>query len=157
MFDYNDQLFHVGVRVRDLDAAMPGLGTALGVTWAPVVERDQRVWLPGRGTIMTRLRFTYSCEGPQHVELLQGEEGSPWLADTDERGVHHLGIWSDDVAADTERFVAAGWTLEASGEAPEDGYGIFSYVRSPLGVLVEPVSSVRKDLFERWWGGQPMG
>lgn len=157
MFDYNDRLFHVGIRVPDLDAAMAQLGPALGVTWASAVERRQKAWLPDRGVVTSTLRFTYSCEGPQHVELLQGEAGTPWLAEPGERGIHHLGVWSEDVAGDTERFVAAGWTLEASNVAPEEGYGIFSYVRSPLGLLVEPVSSTRRDLFERWWSGQPLG
>lgn len=40
-FDYQRALYHVGVRVPDLEAAMAELGSGLGVTWAQVVERDR--------------------------------------------------------------------------------------------------------------------
>lgn len=151
MFDYQ-ALFHVGIRVRDLEAAMAELSAGLGITWARVMEREQRLWTPAGGATTTALRFTYSCEGPQHVELLQGEPGTVWDG-SDLPGVHHLGIWVDDVAAETERFVEVGWTLEAAQVPPEAGYGAMTYVRSPQGVLVEPVSTKVKPMFERWWAG----
>ena len=71
-------------------------------------------------------------------------------------GAHHFGYWSDDVGADTERLLAEGWTLEMAAGAPEDGYGRFSYVRSPSGYLLEPVSLAVKPRFERWWAGGPL-
>jgi hypothetical protein len=117
-FDYQQALFHVGVRVPDLEAGMAALTAGLGLTWAQVVERDQALWTPERGQHTVRLRFTYSCEGPQHVELLQGEAGSMWDA-ADAPGVHHQGVWVDDVGAEVERFVATGWTLEAAGRSPD--------------------------------------
>ena len=48
-FDYQRALYHVGVRVPDLEAAMAGLRPALGITWAQVIERDQPVWTPDDG------------------------------------------------------------------------------------------------------------
>ena len=152
--DYQRALYHVGVRVPDLGAAMAGLGAGLGITWAEVVERDQPVWTPGEGAYTIPLRFTYSREGPQHVELLQGAPGSLWDGD-DRPGVHHVGAWVDDVAAETGRLVAAGWTLEMAGRAPEEGYGPMTYVRSPGGFLLEPVSVAVRSRFERWWAGGP--
>ena len=151
MFDYQD-LYHVGVRVRDLDAAMDELGKGLGLTWATVAHVDQRVWLPDRGATTIELDFTYSCEGPQHVELLKGEPGSIWDG-TDWPGVHHMGAWVDDVAATTEQLVALGWTLEIAQVRPDDGYGAFSYVRAPTGFLLEPVAVAMRPAFERWWAG----
>ena len=154
-FRYSD-LFHVGVRVRDLDTAMEDLGTGLGLTWSAVVDREQRHWTPAVGPTSTRLRFTYSREGPQHVELLEGGTGSIWNAD-DQPGVHHAGVWVDDVAAVTIALVGQGWSLEAAQRPPGDGYGSFAYVRSPSGFLLEPVSSARREMFERWWAGGPLG
>ncbi len=49
--------------------------------------------------------------------------------------------------------IADGWTLEIAAAAPSDGYGRFSYVRSPSGYLVEPISITSKPRFERWWAG----
>jgi catechol 2,3-dioxygenase-like lactoylglutathione lyase family enzyme len=154
MFDYNGVLFHVGVRVPDLETAMKELSAGLGITWAGVIEREQQIWTPEDGASTTPLRFTYSCEGPQHVELLQGAPGSLWNGD-DRPGLHHHGIWVDDVAAETERLVALGWTLEMAQKSPEDGYGVMTYVRSPNGFLLEPVTSAVLPRFERWWAGGP--
>jgi catechol 2,3-dioxygenase-like lactoylglutathione lyase family enzyme len=151
-FDYQQALFHVGVRVPDLEAAMAALGDSLSLTWAQVVERDQALWTPEQGQHTVPLRFTYSCEGPQHVELLQGATGSMWDG-ADAPGVHHQGVWVDDVAAEVERLVAAGWTLEAAQQSPEGGYGVMAYVRSPGGLLLEPVAAKVRPRFDRWWSG----
>jgi catechol 2,3-dioxygenase-like lactoylglutathione lyase family enzyme len=153
-FDYQGALYHVGVRVPDLEAAMAELGPALGITWAQVVERDQPVWTPDDGAYTIPLRFTYSCEGPQHVELLQGAPGSLWDG-ADMPGVHHMGLWVDDVGAETERLIRAGWTLEMAQRAPDQGYGAMTYVRSPAGFLLEPVSVAVRPRFELWWAGEP--
>lgn len=147
-----EELFHVGIRVPDLDAAMRDMGGAASVTWSAVQQRQQQIWLPGSGVSEVALRFTYSSAGPVHLELLQGEPGSIWDAD-DGPGPHHLGFWVDDVASTTEELLGQGWTLELAGRAPDDGYGAFTYVRSPTGTIVEPVSAALRPAFERWWAG----
>ena len=77
MIDYS-KAYHHGVRVPDLDAAMAEIGSALGVSWCAPQDRDQNVWLPETGQTSIPLRFTYSSQGPQHIELLQGGRGSIW-------------------------------------------------------------------------------
>ena len=73
MVNYVGTLYHVGVRVVSISRPpWPNWSAALGITWASVVEREQPAWTPADGAFTTPLRFTYSCEGPQHVELLQG-------------------------------------------------------------------------------------
>lgn len=157
MFDYQS-VFHVGVRVLDFDRALESIGRGMGLTWARPVERDQPWWSPEGGSAVARLRFTYSTAGPQHVELLHGSPGSVWDAtDADGPGIHHTGIWVDDVAATTEWLLAAGWTLVAANTAPDEGYGTFSYVRSPEGLLVEPVSAAVRDAMERWFASDSSG
>lgn len=112
------------------------------------------VWIPGRGEATMQLALVYSCEGPMHLELVQGEPGSPWHAgDGEGFGVHHLGYWVDDVTGETERLLAQGWTLELAAAPPEHGYGRFTYLRSPAGVLVEPLNRTSKARFEAWWAG----
>ncbi|MEZ5375986.1 MAG: VOC family protein [Acidimicrobiales bacterium] len=154
MFDLQ-QIYHSGLRVADVDRAMAELGPALGVTWARVQYSDNRtVWTPERGLEQVELTFVYSCEGPQHVELLQG--GSVWDAG-DAPGLHHLGVWSDDVGADVERFLAAGWTVAAAATAPEDGFGSFAYVAPPSGLIIELVASAAKPRFDTWFAGGSLG
>jgi catechol 2,3-dioxygenase-like lactoylglutathione lyase family enzyme len=151
------RVFHHGVRVPDIDAAMAELGRTLGLRWATVQHNaDRAVWTPDRGLEHVELTFVYSCDGPHRIELLQGQAGSVWDA-PDDPGLHHAGVWSDDVAADTEALVAAGWTVTAAAAAPDDGYGSFSYVRPPSGLVVELVTTAAADRFERWWAGEPLG
>ena len=152
MIDYQ-RLFHTGIRVPDLDAAMEEMGETLGVTWASVQDKPgQQVWTPEDGRQRTHLRFTYSCEGPQHLELLEGEPGSVWDG-RDDPGVHHVGVWVDDVAAETQRCLDLGWTLAAAQASPDDGFGAFTYVVPPSGPIVELVWSAIKPRFESWWAG----
>ena len=155
MVDYQ-RLFHTGVRVPDLEKAMDELGRGLGVTWAQVQEREQPVWTPAAGLTTVALRFVYSCEGPQHIELLEGAPGSMWHAG-DAPGVHHVGVWADDVAAETEALVGAGYTLAAAGAPPESGYGAFTYLQPPGGMIIELVLGAIEPMFERWWAGGSLG
>ena len=110
------------------------------------------IWLPDRGEVTMQLAITYSCEGPVHIELMQGEADSPWDA-ADGAGLHHFGYWADDVPAETERLLAQGWRLEMAAASPEQGYGRFTYMRSPSGILVEPLNRSSKPRFEAWWAG----
>lgn len=151
MFEFGE-LFHVGMRVPDIDRAMADLAAGTGTSWAAPQHRQQPVWLPEAGATELELRFTYSSSGPVHLELLQGPVGSIWEGTT-VPGPHHLGYWVADVAATTEELLEQGWILEAASRDPEEGYGAFTYVRSPSGILVEPVSAAARPAFERWWAG----
>jgi len=150
--DYTNRMFHVGHLVPDIHVAMDQLGPGLGLTWTEVVARtDQRIWTPEHGQRHVPLSFVYSTEGPRHLELLQGVEGTPWWSGAEEN-LHHAGVWAD-VPALTEELVASGWTLVCSQIAPEEGYGSFSYVRSPSGFLLEPVAEANEARMNRWFAG----
>jgi hypothetical protein len=55
-----------------------------------------------------------------------------------------------------KELVGQGYTVELAGDTPEKGYGSFTYIRSPGGVLFEPESGLRgsKERFERWYAGE---
>jgi hypothetical protein len=144
--------FHIGVRVHDLQAAMEQLSAAHGITWATPQHRNMNIWLPEHGKVSWELDMTYSVEGPIHYELLQAEPGTLWHAG-DQPGPHHFGYWVDDVQAETEKLIAQGWTLVMASLPPEEGYGRYSYVLSPQGILVEPVGTSARARFEAWWAG----
>ncbi|MFN3258872.1 MAG: VOC family protein [Ilumatobacter sp.] len=147
--DYQ-RIYHTGVRVPSLDAAMAELGGPLGLTWAEVRESEQAVWTPDRGQHTVPLRYTYSCEGPQHLELLEGEAGSVWDG-REQPGVHHIGVWADDVGAEAAAALAAGWTCAAAQKSPDDGFGVFAYVVPPSGMIVELVQASVRPMFDQWW------
>ena len=154
MIDYA-LAYHHGVRVLDLETAMAEIGESLGVTWCEPQQREQRVWLPDAGETTVPLRFTYSAEGPLHIELLDGAPGSIWDGRA-QPGLHHIGVWCDDVAAETRRLVERGWTVELGQRGPDDGYGVFTYVQPPSGLVVELVASAVRPMFERWFAGGPL-
>ena len=110
------------------------------------------VWLPGRGPVSMEIALTFSTAGPVRLELIQGSPDTP-LDPAQGTGPHHLGYWVDDPGAETERLLADGWELVMSAAAPEAGYGRFTYVRSPEGLLVEPVALANRERFEAWWAG----
>lgn len=147
--DYQ-RIYHTGVRVPSLRPAMDELGSQLNLTWAEVRQNDQQVWTPERGLHSVPLTYTYSCEGPQHLELLEGEAGSVWDG-REHPGVHHIGVWVDDVAAEAEEALRSGWTCAASQTAPDDGFGVFAYVVPPSGMIVELVNAAVLPHFEQWW------
>jgi catechol 2,3-dioxygenase-like lactoylglutathione lyase family enzyme len=152
MIDYQE-LFHVGVRVPDLDVAMEELGDSLGLIWSETRENPaQSLWTPSTGLQHIQLRYTYSAQGPQHVELLEGAAGSFWDGN-DRGGAHHLGVWVDDVDAESDRLIAAGWTLVGAQNDPagDAGYGLFTYLQPPSGLIVELVSTGAQAFFEQWW------
>jgi hypothetical protein len=153
MIDYQ-RLYHTGIRVPDLRAAMDELGPALGVTWAtPMHSPAQAAWTPEHGQQELDLHFVYSCEGPQHIELLQGPTGSVWDGSEDP-GVHHLGLWCDDVPGETQRCLDLGWRLVLAAKSPEEGFGTYTYVQPPGSkTLIELVWSGALPRFERWWAG----
>jgi catechol 2,3-dioxygenase-like lactoylglutathione lyase family enzyme len=148
----HSRCYHHGVRVPDLDEAMAELGPRLGVTWCSPQKRDQAVWIPGEGATALPLRFVYSAEGPLHVELLEGPPGSIWDG-REQPGLHHIGLWHDDVKAGTEAMIDAGWALRIAQRSPEEGYGAFTYVQPPSGLLVELVWSGLAPMFDRWFAG----
>jgi len=152
MFGVRGELFHIGIRVPDLAAAMREIGASHGVEWSSVRDSPFRIWEPAAGYVEYPLRLCFSREGPCRLELLEGIPGSHWDG-RDVPGPHHLGVWVDDVGAEVERLSARGWSLEFAAASPDEGYGRFAYIRSPEGILFEPVDVTNRERFETWWAG----
>lgn len=148
--------YHHGIRVPNLDQAMAELGNGLNVTWCSVQESAQTVWLPDAGLTTIPLRFTYSTEGPLHLELLEGASGSIWDGRV-QPGLHHVGVWTDDVAADTRALLNSGWKLLMAQNEPEKNFGVFTYLQPPSGLIVELVWSAIRPMFEKWFQGGELG
>jgi catechol 2,3-dioxygenase-like lactoylglutathione lyase family enzyme len=149
------EVFHVGIRVADLDVAQRELTSSMGVHWTLPAHIPMRAWVPGQGYRTWDLTISFSVEGPVHIELLHGSPGSYWDASIGGAGLHHIGVWVDDVARANEELVRQGWVVELAGRAPEEGYGSFTYTRSPAGVLLEPETTRAgaRERFDRWYAG----
>ncbi len=146
--DYR-RIFQVCILVPDMEEAMRGMGEPAGLTWAtPWTYEDLKYWTPNGVIATPRIRVTYSHQGPQHVEMIEPAPGG-FFDLAGRRGLHHVGIWSDDVGGETAALVAAGWRVEAAAVAPGEGYGRVSFVRPPGGgTLLEIVSTQIRPLMQ---------
>ena len=152
MIDFKE-IFHIGIRVPNIEAAMEEMGESLNVTWAELVENpSQRLWTPDEGQQDIPLKFVYSCEGDQHLELLEGQIGSFWDGN-ENPDVHHFGVWVDDVKVETERLLGLDWELLGAAKSPAEGFGNMTYLAPSNGTILELVASTNKPRFERWWSG----
>ena len=65
-------------------------------------------------------------------------------------GIHHLGYWSADVAADGRALTDAGYEREAAGAGP-DGAPLWSFHRPRAGPRVELVDRAIEPLMAALW------
>ena len=86
----NEPLFHVGILVRDLEAARADFTAKLGVEFEPV--HSQQI-ATGETT-----RFCYSLQGPPYLELVEMTGTGNWSPDQPE-GFHHIGVTDPSVPA----------------------------------------------------------
>jgi catechol 2,3-dioxygenase-like lactoylglutathione lyase family enzyme len=140
-------LFHTGVVVHDLDRALAELSALFGYDWCEEIHVDQPVQTPD-GDTSVEFRFRYSRSTPR-LEVIEQRPGTLWVPVAGS-GIHHLGYWSDDVAADSAAMTAAGYTFEAAGTGP-DGGPSWSYYRSPDGPRIELVSRSLEPFMAMMW------
>lgn len=129
-------IHHVGIAVRDLEAAYAFYSDALAL---PVVKENVGATLGTRAALL--------AVGGSYLELMEPrDEASPlarFIAEHGE-GLHHLALWSDDVDSQVAALRAAG----ASPLEPEplDGFAgrLTSLTPEALGgVLIQVVQPVR--------------
>jgi len=139
--------FHVGIVVDDLQAALAELTDLFGYEWCSLLAVETPVVL-GDEEILLGLTFAYSKSTPR-IEVIQSIPGTLWVPAATS-GVHHLGYWSDDVAADAERLMKRGYAREATGIRP-DGEPVWAYHRSASGPRIELVSRQLQGGLEQYW------
>jgi Glyoxalase/Bleomycin resistance protein/Dioxygenase superfamily len=139
--------FHTGIVVDDLDAALEQLSALFGYRWCEEIRVEQPVRLP-TGDSTVEFRFRYSRDSPR-LEVIQHQPGTLWIPAAGS-GIHHLGFWSDDVAADGDALERAGYAFEAAGRG-QDGKPSWAYHRSPEGPRIELVNRSLEPLLSMMW------
>ena len=121
--------FHIGILVKDVEAARADFTARLGVEFEPV--HSQQI-ATGETT-----RFCYSLPGPPYLELVEMTGTGNWSPEQPE-GFHHVGLADPDMPA---RCAAFGLGVELIAPAP-DG--------SPLVALTPPeaLHGVRVEYFD---------
>ncbi|MCV7029525.1 VOC family protein [Mycobacterium sherrisii] len=131
-----EDLYHTGIVVSDLDAAMARLTALAGYRWITPL----RYTLPFRTTAGIRdltSTIVYSVQGP-HLELIQEVPGTPWTVPPG-NAVHHVGYFTDNLADTARQLEANGFTFEMTGEVDGAEFGMFAYYIDPDGARIEIV------------------
>jgi len=146
--DATDQ-FHVGVVVADLDAELERLATLFGYQWSDEVALTTTVRFAS-GDQDVEMRFRYSRNAPR-LEVIQQRPGTLRMP-VEGAGIHHLGYWSDDVAADGAALREAGYAVEAEGV---DGSGTptWAYFGDGHHPRIELVSTSLRPFMQQLFGG----
>lgn len=118
------QLFHTGMVVDHLEPAMDSIGSALGLSWAEPASVSSQVWVQGQMAQRDSL-VTISIEGPHHIELIELGLASPEDQIMGGVRMHHVGLWTRDLAAEVSRLEGLGFRSELAGT--KDGEHPFSY------------------------------
>jgi catechol 2,3-dioxygenase-like lactoylglutathione lyase family enzyme len=144
--------YHVGIVVPDLGQARRDLSSSLGLTWSRERHVDMAIVVDGR-PVQLKTALVYSVEGPPHVELIV-ECGPPWNI---REGMHHIGVWSEDILADMNALVAEKYTVAATTDNRSDNYvNGFAYMKGPTGLLIELVDSRRMGPLNSWLTGDEL-
>lgn len=138
--------FHLGIVTAEFEATRAMLTSVFGCEWGPEIGGATAVALPS-GEAVLDLRCAFSTSLPR-LELVRSIPGTMW--EPASGGVHHVGFWSDDVAADAAELAANGYVLEASRNGP-DGKPFFTFQSGPGGLRVELVSTAARAGLERCW------
>lgn len=147
-FGHDARVFHVGIVVSDLAAAIEQYGALLDVTFTEPMDLPFPVIHTPDGDLPLTMRCAYSTR-PLNVELVQAAPGTLWDVDHPMQG-RHLGVWADDVAVHSQRLSAAGMPRVAWGTG-DDGRELFCYHRTPLGFYIELVDDIAKDFYPAWF------
>ena len=139
--------FHLGIVVEDFEATMAEYTALLGYEWSVEAGGPVAVTLQ-TGDAVHDLRCAFSLTEPR-LEIVRQVPGTFWEPAAD-GGIHHIGYWSDDVAADSAALVSHGWVNEATRTGP-DGSPFFTFHRSPIGLRIELVSRIAQPGLERLW------
>lgn len=143
-------LFHHGIVVDDLEAAIAVAAREFGLTFSAPWPTDQRI-RTAQGEQTVPMNMSYSCEEGVRVELIQAVPGTLWQVVEGPATIHHLGYWTDDLAADGDRLAAAGLEL-AFENVPDEGQDpTFRYYRSDLGYYIELVHTSLRPILEQLW------
>ncbi len=133
--------YHGGIVVADIESARSRLSDALGVTWGPVFHLDATASRDGTGADLELPTTMCYSTGEPCLELIEEVPGSLWVRN-EHSNLHHVGFWSERLAADSAGLSGAGCPLQLCGRSGRDAPVSFTYHRDEsLGVRIELVDT----------------
>lgn len=139
-------LYHVGVVVPDVRAAMEQYSALLGMTWTRLGDSTLSVLVDGERR-QARIAATYSQQGPPYLELVEELSGGVWA--TGALGLHHVGLWTDDLEGSVRRLEQAGMPGRVRHAPAEGEPALFSYHEASPGMWWELVGEAFRPRLQR--------
>ena len=139
-----EDLYHTGIVVPDLDAAMAAADRAGRLPVDQPAELHAAV--PYRdGNPRTDLHHRLLRAEPAHRTRQRGPR-HPWTA-APGNAVHHLGYFTDSLVESARMLESNGFALEMTGDAPGEELSLFAYYIDSFGTRIEIVD---RALFPDW-------
>lgn len=144
-------LWHVGIVVPDLDAAMDEFTRASGVSFTSTLDREVAVETAA-GPESGRVRWAASRGEQPDWEVIEQRDGFWSVGRNGGAALHHIAYWSDDLESDIAHYREAGHVLEAQGR-DDEGRVRFVYLVGPSGVRIELGARYTQQSWDEWVGG----
>ncbi|MER6492899.1 VOC family protein [Streptomyces griseorubiginosus] len=144
--------FHVGIVAEDFEATKDQLSKLFGFDWHEDMGGPTEVSLPTGDTVIDfQCAYARSSGAAPRLEIVRRVPGTLWEP-TSGSGIHHLGYWSDDVAADVAELERHGYVTEATRRGPDGGL-LFAFLRSEgqTAFRIELVSRAVQRSLEQVW------
>jgi hypothetical protein len=140
-------LYHIGVTVPDIHAAMEQYSASFGFTWARIRESAPEVIADGERR-RAEIAVTYSVQGPPYLELVQERSGSIWGADG--FALSHVGFWAEDLAAGQRALDESGLVARVHDIGPDGRAARYSYHPFAGGLWIELVHTSFQAQLSGW-------
>ena len=145
------ELFHTGLVVDDLDAAMQLLTDLAGIRWAVPRVVSGELQTP-EGPRFRETRYTYSVDGPHHIELIEQVDSTAWQVAPGGRRVHHLGFYADDFEAGVRALEDRGLATTFRGlDEHGNPAGLSFHRHEPSGFWFELIDGRARASMAAWW------
>ena len=141
------ELYHIGLIVPDLGAAMGQYTATFGFSWATVHESTPEVIVDGERR-QAQIAVTYSVQGPPYLELVQERRGSIWGADG--LALTHVGFWAEDLSAGRRALDESGLVARVRDDDRDGRPARFSYHPFAGGLWIELVHTSFKEQLADW-------
>jgi Glyoxalase/Bleomycin resistance protein/Dioxygenase superfamily len=116
----------------------------VGIEWGPVMHLPAVDYRNGEGDdLALPTTMCYSVDAP-HLELVQEVPGSVW-ARNEHSNLHHIGVWCDDLPADSAQIASIGCPLQLCGRSGDAAPVSFAYHGHELGIRIELVDAAMQE------------
>jgi catechol 2,3-dioxygenase-like lactoylglutathione lyase family enzyme len=134
--------WHVGILVKDLDAAIARFTKVLGTTFASPTTMELPGFQDTYGST-TALRVAFSIDGPPYLELME-QAGTGMFSPDQPEGLHHVGIWAEEIDQELAALERDGMRIAARGFVDGHLAGFFCRPEDMCGVKFEWLPDSRR-------------